>query len=124
MPPRYLILADGDFGPMTSKTANSVIRFLPGQVVGVLDRDVSKPHVFDEAVRDAWLVVYREPKAHFERSWSRTWPGRAGRRRDPGRSRCTSRSAPASCVGRLGKTRSASAPASIIRPAAATAPRV
>ncbi len=37
-PPRYLILADGDFGPMTSKTANSVIRFLPGQVVGVLDR--------------------------------------------------------------------------------------
>jgi len=37
-PPRYLILADGDFGPMTSKTANSVIRFLPGQVVAVLDR--------------------------------------------------------------------------------------
>jgi uncharacterized NAD-dependent epimerase/dehydratase family protein len=38
MTPRYLILADGDFGPMTSKTANSVIRYRPGQVVGVLDR--------------------------------------------------------------------------------------
>ena len=36
--PRYLILADGDFGPMTSKTANSVIRYRPDQVVGVLDR--------------------------------------------------------------------------------------
>jgi uncharacterized NAD-dependent epimerase/dehydratase family protein len=36
--PRYLILADGDFGPMTSKTANSIIRFLPDRVVGVLDR--------------------------------------------------------------------------------------
>jgi len=37
-PPRFLILADGDFGPMTSKTANSVIRYLPERVVGVLDR--------------------------------------------------------------------------------------
>ena len=37
-PPRYLIVADGDFGPMTSKTANSVIRYLPERVVGVLDR--------------------------------------------------------------------------------------
>lgn len=36
--PRFLILADGDFGPMTSKTANSVIRFLPERTVGVLDR--------------------------------------------------------------------------------------
>jgi uncharacterized NAD-dependent epimerase/dehydratase family protein len=36
--PRYLILADGDFGPMTSKTANSVIRYLPDRTVGVLDR--------------------------------------------------------------------------------------
>lgn len=35
---RYLILADGDFGPMTSKTANSVIRYRPGQVAAVLDR--------------------------------------------------------------------------------------
>ena len=35
--PRFLILADGDFGPMTSKTANSVIRYLPDRVVGVLD---------------------------------------------------------------------------------------
>ncbi len=35
---RFLILADGDFGPMTSKTANSVIRYRPEQVVAVLDR--------------------------------------------------------------------------------------
>jgi uncharacterized NAD-dependent epimerase/dehydratase family protein len=36
--PRYLIVADGDFGPMTSKTANSVIRYLPDRIVAVLDR--------------------------------------------------------------------------------------
>jgi D-glutamate N-acetyltransferase len=36
--PRFLILADGDFGPMTSKTANSVIRYLPERTVGVIDR--------------------------------------------------------------------------------------
>jgi uncharacterized NAD-dependent epimerase/dehydratase family protein len=36
--PRFLILADGDFGPMTSKTANSVIRYLPERTIGVLDR--------------------------------------------------------------------------------------
>lgn len=36
--PRHLIIADGDFGPMTSKTANSVIRYQPERVVGVLDR--------------------------------------------------------------------------------------
>jgi D-glutamate N-acetyltransferase len=36
--PRYLIVADGDFSPMTSKTANSVIRYLPERTVGVLDR--------------------------------------------------------------------------------------
>jgi uncharacterized NAD-dependent epimerase/dehydratase family protein len=36
--PRYLIIADGDFGPMTSKTANSVIRYHPERTVAVLDR--------------------------------------------------------------------------------------
>ena len=36
--PRFLILADGEFSPMTSKTANSVIRYLPERVVGVMDR--------------------------------------------------------------------------------------
>jgi uncharacterized NAD-dependent epimerase/dehydratase family protein len=36
--PRYLILADHDFGVMTSKTANSVIRYHPSRVVAVLDR--------------------------------------------------------------------------------------
>ena len=37
-PPRFLIVADGDFSAMTSKTANSVIRYLPERTVGVLDR--------------------------------------------------------------------------------------
>lgn len=36
--PRFLVIADGDFTPMTSKTANSVIRYLPQRTVGVLDR--------------------------------------------------------------------------------------
>jgi len=36
--PTFLIIADGDFYPMTSKTANSVIRYLPDRVVGVVDR--------------------------------------------------------------------------------------
>ncbi len=35
---RYLLVADGDFGPMTSKTANAIIRYQPERVVGVLDR--------------------------------------------------------------------------------------
>ncbi|MCC7053287.1 MAG: DUF1611 domain-containing protein [Gemmatimonadaceae bacterium] len=35
--PRYLILAEGAFGPHTSKTAVGCIRFTPGQVAGVLD---------------------------------------------------------------------------------------
>ena len=35
---RFLILADGQFGPMSSKTANSCIRYLPERVVGVFDR--------------------------------------------------------------------------------------
>src|ERR1041384_3122170 len=30
--PHFLILADGDFSPMTSKTANSVLRYLPARV--------------------------------------------------------------------------------------------
>ena len=36
--PKFLILADGDFTPMTSKTANAVIRYRPERVVGVVDR--------------------------------------------------------------------------------------
>jgi D-glutamate N-acetyltransferase len=35
---RFLILADGQFGPLTSKTANSCIRYLPDRIVGVFDR--------------------------------------------------------------------------------------
>ena len=37
-PLRYLIIADGDFGPMTSKSANAIIRYQPERVVAVLDR--------------------------------------------------------------------------------------
>src|SRR3954453_9074139 len=46
-PPRFLIVADGDFGPMTSKTANSVIRYLPDRTVGVLDREHAGKSVQD-----------------------------------------------------------------------------
>jgi uncharacterized NAD-dependent epimerase/dehydratase family protein len=46
-PPRFLIVADGDFSPMTSKTANSVIRFLPERTVGVLDRQQAGQTVQD-----------------------------------------------------------------------------
>jgi uncharacterized NAD-dependent epimerase/dehydratase family protein len=35
--PRYLILADENFGPQTSKTANACIRYTPEHVVGVID---------------------------------------------------------------------------------------
>ncbi len=35
--PRYLIIAEGSFGPETSKTANSAIRYFPERIVGVLD---------------------------------------------------------------------------------------
>jgi uncharacterized NAD-dependent epimerase/dehydratase family protein len=45
--PRFLILADGDFGPMTSKTANSVIRYLPERTVAVLDRQQAGKTVED-----------------------------------------------------------------------------
>lgn len=34
---RYLVAADGQFGPLTSKTANSAVRFIPDRVVGVMD---------------------------------------------------------------------------------------
>jgi len=36
---RFVIIADGEFGPLTSKTANSCIRYFPDQVVAVLDRN-------------------------------------------------------------------------------------
>ncbi len=35
---RFLVIADGQFGPETSKTANSCIRYFPERIVGVLDR--------------------------------------------------------------------------------------
>lgn len=39
--PRFLILADCDFGPLTSKTANSIIRYLPERTVAVLDSQLA-----------------------------------------------------------------------------------
>lgn len=36
-PRRFLILAEGSFGPLTSKTANACIRYVPNDVVAVLD---------------------------------------------------------------------------------------
>lgn len=35
---RFLIIADGQFDPLTSKTANSCIRYFPERIVGVFDR--------------------------------------------------------------------------------------
>src|SRR5688572_14728021 len=34
---RFLILAEGKFGPMSSKTANAFIRYAPQETVAVLD---------------------------------------------------------------------------------------
>jgi len=34
---RFLILAEGSFGPLTSKTANACIRYVPDEVAAVLD---------------------------------------------------------------------------------------
>lgn len=45
--PKFLILADGDFTPMTSKTANAVIRYRPERVVGVVDRQQAGQTVQD-----------------------------------------------------------------------------
>jgi len=35
---RFLVIADGQFGPLTSKTANSCIRYFPERIVAVFDR--------------------------------------------------------------------------------------
>jgi len=35
---RFLIIADGEFGPLSSKTANSCIRYFPDRIVAVFDR--------------------------------------------------------------------------------------
>ena len=44
---RFLIVADGQFGPLTSKTANSCIRYFPERIVGVLDRTEAGKSVQD-----------------------------------------------------------------------------
>lgn len=45
--PNFLIIAEGAFGPETSKTANSAIRYLPERIVGVLDSSASGKTVQD-----------------------------------------------------------------------------
>jgi hypothetical protein len=45
----YLILAEGQFGPQSSKTATNAIRYLPERVVGVLDSA--------HAGKTAWEVI-------------------------------------------------------------------
>jgi uncharacterized NAD-dependent epimerase/dehydratase family protein len=45
--PRFLVLADGDFSPMTSKTANSIIRYRAADTVAVLDRQQAGRRVQD-----------------------------------------------------------------------------
>ena len=45
--PRFLILADGNFHPLESKTANSVVRYHPNRVVAVLDRQTAGKTVHD-----------------------------------------------------------------------------
>jgi uncharacterized NAD-dependent epimerase/dehydratase family protein len=44
---RFLIVADGQFGPLTSKTANSCLRYFPERIVGVLDREQAGKTVQD-----------------------------------------------------------------------------
>jgi uncharacterized NAD-dependent epimerase/dehydratase family protein len=44
---RYLIVADGEFGPMTSKTANAIVRYQPDRVVAVMDRRLAGRTVQD-----------------------------------------------------------------------------
>jgi uncharacterized NAD-dependent epimerase/dehydratase family protein len=44
---RYLVLAEGMFGPQTSKTANSAVRYLPERVVAVVDSRRPGPTVGD-----------------------------------------------------------------------------
>jgi uncharacterized NAD-dependent epimerase/dehydratase family protein len=44
---RFLIIADGEFGPLSSKTANSCIRYFPERIVAVLDRKQAGKTVHD-----------------------------------------------------------------------------
>ncbi len=44
---RFLVVADGQFGPMTSKTANSCIRYFPERIVAVFDRQEAGKTVED-----------------------------------------------------------------------------
>lgn len=63
--PRFLILADGDFGPMTSKTANSVIRYLPERTVAVLDREQAGKTVQDVLGFGGGIPVVRSMREGF-----------------------------------------------------------
>ena len=70
--PRYLIIADGDFGPMTSKTANSIIRYHPERTVAVLDRQHA-----GRTVQDVLGFGGRHSGGRLDARWAYVW----GRRR-------------------------------------------
>jgi uncharacterized NAD-dependent epimerase/dehydratase family protein len=63
---RFLILADGEFGPLSSKTANSCIRYFPERVVAVLDRQQAGKTVQDVLGFGGTIPVVRD----FERGAS------------------------------------------------------
>lgn len=62
-PQRFLILADGDFTPMTSKTANSVIRYMPERIVGVVDHITAGKTVQDVLGFGGRIPVVRDMAA-------------------------------------------------------------
>lgn len=67
-PSRFLILADGDFSPMTSKTANSVIRYMPDRVVGVVDHVAAGKTVNDVLGFGDGIPVVRDMNAGLDLS--------------------------------------------------------
>ena len=55
--PRFLIIADGNFHPLESKTANSVIRYHPSRVAAVLDRKTAGKSVQDVLGFGGWIPI-------------------------------------------------------------------
>ncbi len=86
-PRRFLILAEGNFGPLSSKTANACIRYAPQDVAVVLDSaaagrtsqdvlgfggDIPVVATFDEAMRhqpSALLIGIAPAGGQFPASW-------------------------------------------------------
>ncbi len=84
---RFLILAEGNFGPQSSKTANAAIRYIPDEVVAVIDssskaqtaadvlgfgENVPIVASFEEGMRynpTALLIGIAPPGGQFPASW-------------------------------------------------------